>query len=98
VDLFGSAQSIVFVVDDDADVRSGVKQLVESVGLPCEVFASPDECLQRSPATGPSRLILDIRLRELSGIDWLERSGTATVGLQIGSRPRPVDIESTGEC
>ena len=29
---------IIYVVDDDADVRDGLKALFESVGLRCEVF------------------------------------------------------------
>jgi len=71
--IAGSEQPTVFVIDDDADVRSGVKQLVESAGLRCEVFTSPKEFLQRGSTTGQSCLILDVRLREMSGLDWLER-------------------------
>jgi len=59
----------VFVVDDHADVREGVKQLVESVGLRCEAFTSPREFLERSPVDGPSCLVLDVRLPQMSGLD-----------------------------
>jgi len=38
---------IVFVVDDDVNVREGLKALLESVGLQAEVFASAREFLQR---------------------------------------------------
>jgi FixJ family two-component response regulator len=70
-----SEQPTVFVIDDDADVRNGVKQLVESAGLRCEVFTSPNEFLQRYPTNGPSCLILDVRLREMSGLDLLDELG-----------------------
>ena len=34
---------VVFVVDDDIDVREGLKSLLESVGLRCEGFSSTRE-------------------------------------------------------
>jgi len=39
-------QCIVYLVDDDADVREGVKALLQSVSLRCETFASTTEFLQ----------------------------------------------------
>ena len=62
-------QPTVFVIDDHADVREGVKQLVESIGLCCEVFVSPKKFLERSPANGPSCLVLDVRLPQMSGLE-----------------------------
>jgi len=35
-----NALLVVFVVDDDIDVREGLTALLESAGLRCEVFAS----------------------------------------------------------
>jgi FixJ family two-component response regulator len=58
----------VFVLDDSADVREGLKALVASVGLYCETFGSSEEFLRRS-ADGPSCLILDVRLPDTSGLD-----------------------------
>jgi|SRR5579859_880873 len=58
----------VFVLDDSADVRDGLKALAESVGLRCETFGSSEEFLRHS-ADGPSCLILDVRLPKTSGLD-----------------------------
>jgi FixJ family two-component response regulator len=69
MNIAGPGQPTVFIIDDHADVRQGVKQLVESVGLRCEAFASAKEFLERSPANRPSCLVLDIRLPEMSGLD-----------------------------
>jgi FixJ family two-component response regulator len=60
---------IVFVVDDDADVRSGFKALLQSVNLDCEVFGSSEEFLRRKPADTVSCLVLDIRMPGPSGLD-----------------------------
>lgn len=66
-----SAEAIVFVIDDDPDVRTALSRLFRSVGMSAEVFASPTELLQhhaqRPPI--PSCLVLDMRLPRLSGFD-----------------------------
>ena len=40
------AQSIVFVVDDDATLREALRSLLRSVGLRVEVFASAADFLK----------------------------------------------------
>ena len=65
-----NAAPVVFVVDDDIDVREGLKSLVESAGLRCEVFASTREFLPRKKAADTvSCLVLDVRLPGMSGLD-----------------------------
>jgi FixJ family two-component response regulator len=60
---------LVFVVDDSADVREGLKALFESVGLEYKVFNSPKDFLRCPLERGPNCLILDVRLPEMSGLD-----------------------------
>ena len=72
-----NAAPVVFVVDDDIDVREGLKSLVESAGLRCEVFASTQEFLPRKAADTVSCLVLDVRLPGMSGLDFqAELAGT----------------------
>lgn len=59
----------MFVVDDHADVREGLRQLVETVGMRCEAFASAKEFLERGRMNGPSCIVLDIRLPSMSGLE-----------------------------
>ena len=61
---------VVFVVDDDPSVRSSLKFLMSSVGLQVESFDSADALLQRKLPDAPSCLVLDVRLRGLSGLDF----------------------------
>ena len=61
---------MVFVVDDDPSVRSSLKFLMSSVGLQVEGFESADALLKRNPPDAPSCLVLDVRLRGLSGLDF----------------------------
>ena len=72
-----NTEPVVFVVDDDIDVREGLKSVMGSVGLRCEVFASPREFLQREAADTVSCLVLDVRLPGMSGLDFqAELAGT----------------------
>ena len=60
---------VVFVVDDDPSVRSSLKFLISTVGLHVETFDSAETAIQELPADEPSCLVLDVRLRGLSGLD-----------------------------
>ena len=60
---------VVFVVDDDPSVRASLKFLVSTVGLQVESFDSAEAFLNKKPPDGPSCLVLDVRLRGMSGLD-----------------------------
>jgi FixJ family two-component response regulator len=60
---------IVVVVDDEADVRGGLSDLLASVGLRSAVFSSTAEFLQSKPFDEVGCLILDVRLPGLGGLD-----------------------------
>jgi FixJ family two-component response regulator len=59
----------VFVVDDDRDVQESLQELLESVGLHSQSFATAPEFLSSPRSDGPSCLILDVRLPGMSGLD-----------------------------
>ena len=65
-----SQAPVVFVVDDDPSIRSSLKFLMSSVGLQVEGFESADALLKRNLPDAPSCLVLDVRLRGLSGLDF----------------------------
>jgi len=63
-------ERIVYVLDDDADVREGVSALLESVGLNVVALSSTAEFLAHKRSEAPSCLVLDVRLPGLSGLDF----------------------------
>jgi FixJ family two-component response regulator len=63
------ADAMVFVVDDDAPMRESLKNLIRSVGLRVEAFASAQEFLRSTRPDVPGCLVLDVRLPGLSGLD-----------------------------
>jgi len=71
----------VFIIDDDRGMRQAIQDLVESVGLRAEVFATGQDFLRKQLTGGPSCLVLDVRLPQLSGLD-LQRQ-LADTGVQI---------------
>lgn len=72
---------MVFIIDDDAGVRSAMQRVLKSVGLRSEAFAAANDFQQRAPHDGPSCLILDVRLPGMSGLD-LQRK-LLEAGIQI---------------
>ena len=76
--------SIVFVVDDDASVRSSLKFLLSTVGLQVESFGSADTFLHRKPPDAPSCLVLDVRLPGLSGLDFQRELAARNIRIPIG--------------
>jgi FixJ family two-component response regulator len=77
------AESMVFVIDDDALIRDGIRSLIHSVGLRATTFASGQEFMKASRPDVPSCLVLDVRMPGLSGLD-LQR--------QLVEEGRPVPI------
>ena len=52
---------IVFIVDDDAQIRASLDNLCRSVDLAVETFASMDEFHSRAVSDKPCCLVLDVR-------------------------------------
>lgn len=74
---------MVFVVDDDPSVRSSLKLLIGSVGLQVESFDSAEALLQRKLPDAPCCLVLDVRLRGLSGLDFQRELATRDCSMPI---------------
>ena len=75
--------AVVFVVDDDAPVRESLKNLISSVGLRAQLFASTQEFLRSKRPDVPSCLVLDVRLPGLSGLDLQKRITEAGMEIPI---------------
>jgi FixJ family two-component response regulator len=64
-----TVDKLVCVVDDDVSVRKSLVRLFRSVNLMAEAFASAAEYLARGAHDGPSCLVLDVQMPELTGLD-----------------------------
>jgi FixJ family two-component response regulator len=76
-----AAVPTVFVIDDDRGMRQAIQDLVESVGLRAEVFATGEEFLKKPRTADPSCLVLDVRLPQMSGLEFQQK--LAELGVRV---------------
>ncbi len=76
-----AAVPTVFIIDDDGGMRQAIQDLVESVGLRAESFATGEAFLREKRTSYPSCLVLDVRLPQMSGLDFQRK--LAEIGVQI---------------
>jgi FixJ family two-component response regulator len=77
------AADVVYVLDDDAHVRQGLDNLLQSVGLRVITFASVKDFLGSARPNAASCLVLDIRLPGLSGLDFQTELAKLNVNIPI---------------
>jgi len=68
----------VLIVDDDAGFRDSLARFFESMRIDVQTFASGAEFLAHEPEDGPTCVLLDLQMPELSGLqvqDELARIG-----------------------
>ena len=78
-----TGDSTVFVIDDDDLVRAAVQGLLKSVGLKAETFGTAQQFLRCERPGGPSCLVLDVELPEVSGLDFQRQLAEAGVRIPI---------------
>src|ERR1700693_3723766 len=76
-----AALPTVFVIDDDRGMRQAIQDLVESVGLRAEAFTTGEEFLKKPRTADPSCLVLDVRLPQMSGLDFQQK--LAELGVRV---------------
>jgi FixJ family two-component response regulator len=75
--------SIVFVVDDDQQIREGLQSLMKSVGLSIKTFAAAQDFLAAERPDAPACLVLDVRMPGLSGLDFQMQLREANIEIPI---------------
>jgi FixJ family two-component response regulator len=78
-----SPQDQVFIVEDDPSMRAALKNLLKSVGLEAQLFASAQEFLADKRPDVPSCLILDVRLPGLSGLELQKELAASNIHIPI---------------
>ncbi len=93
-----SRNPIVHVVDDDDAVRSSLRLLLKSVGLPTLSFESARAFLAAYETDQPGCLVLDVRMPGMSGPDLQQelnrRGATIPVIFVTGHGDIPMAVEA----
>lgn len=71
----------VCVIDDDADIRGSLGSLMRSSGFSVALYETSDDFLAAGLPSEPACLLLDVRLRGESGLDFQER--LVATGMEI---------------
>jgi FixJ family two-component response regulator len=74
---------IAFVIDDDSTIREGLSSLLRSVDISVQTFGSTGDFLKDQRPDVPSCLILDVRLPEISGLEFQEKLGQLGIFMPI---------------
>ena len=77
------SDATVFVIDDDKGIRSGIKNLLESMGLRVGAFASTNEFLKAGLTNAAGCLVLDVRLPGTSGLDFHRELLAAKIDMPV---------------
>jgi FixJ family two-component response regulator len=88
-------QAVVFVIDDDEDLRDGLSNLLRSVGLQVRAFTSAMDFLKSKLPDAPSCLVLDVRLPGVSGLDFQSELIKKDIGMPIVFMSAHGDIPMT---
>ena len=74
---------LVFVIDDDALTRDGIKSLIKSIGLRAEAFASAQDFMLAKRPDAPACLVLDVRMPGVNGLDFQRQLSEAKIHIPI---------------
>jgi FixJ family two-component response regulator len=78
-----SSDSVVLVVDDDKSMLEALGSLFRSVGLRVKVFGSTAELMRSALPNVASCLVLDVRLPQVSGLDFQAELAAAGICIPI---------------
>lgn len=89
---------MVYIVDDDAGLRDALLGLMRSAGLRAAAFDSVPDFLEHTRPDCPGCLVLDVRLRGGSGLDFhtelLRRGETLPVIFMTGHGDIPMSVRA----
>src|SRR5262245_21236137 len=71
------SERMVAIVDDDESLRRSVRNLLASVGLRAEAFASAEDSLQSTRRQNTGCVVLDLRMPGMGGVDLLRHLATS---------------------
>ena len=66
------AAPVISIVDDDAQARDGIRELVEALGYKTVTFKSAEDFLQSGIVANTSCLITDLQMPGLNGLELQE--------------------------
>lgn len=93
-----SGHGLIHVIDDDDAVRESIEFLLDTSGFSVRTYSSAADFLSTGAETGPSCLLTDVRMPDMSGIELLKKlksDGVLTpVIIMTGHGDIPLAVEA----
>jgi FixJ family two-component response regulator len=90
--------AVVYVIDDDLSVRSGLEDLLRSLGIAVRTFGSTRDFLAGERTDAPSCIVLDVRLPGTSGLEFQRTLMSSGIHLPIifisGHSDIPISVQA----
>jgi FixJ family two-component response regulator len=82
--LVGTVKTLlVYVVDDDESVRTGLSRLMRSAGFEARTFESAEQFLKKLQTERPACVLLDITMPGVTGLDVQVRLKEKGISLPV---------------
>jgi len=78
-----AAAQVVYIVDDDDSVRTGLSRLMRSAGFDPREFALPETFLKEVRAEPCACILLDITMPGITGLEVQARLGDKGINLPV---------------
>lgn len=93
-----SDDALVYVVDDDAQLRDSMRWLIESVGFAVETFSNPNEFMAAYDSERTAVLVLDVRMPQMSGLELQAKLQSQHIAIPVifisGHASVPIAVEA----
>jgi two-component system response regulator FixJ len=78
-----TAESIIYLIDDDDPVRDSLEFLMSSNGFRAASYASAEEFLAALPTLSQGCIVTDIRMPGMSGLELVQKLGEAGITMPV---------------
>jgi len=78
-----SEHPLIAVVDDDESMRGALQRLLRLEGFRTAVFASAEDFLHAGPLQDTACLIVDVRMRQMSGLELQRQLATTNCPIPL---------------
>jgi FixJ family two-component response regulator len=85
----------IYIIDDDASMRSSLSRMLDSYGYSTEVYESAEDFIEQSIPVSPAAVLLDMRMPTMTGVELqmkLNNMGRQTPIIFISGESMPHEI------
>ena len=78
-----SSEENIFIIEDDAATRESLQAMIENMGYKTRSFDSAESFLEQSAYSSGGCVLADLRLRGMSGLEFLERLSNSNIPIPV---------------